>query len=118
MNFPLTLEELGDATSALANAKCPGPDGVPVEFYKAHWHTVGPLVLRCISEGITQEHFPEKFTWGAIVLLKKKANQQLLTNKRPITLLNTVYKISAKAIKKRISPILQRIITPSNQPFY
>lgn len=80
MNLPLTLDELGEATVALANSKCPGPDGVPVEFYKALWHTVGPLVLTCISEGINEEHFPEQFTRGAIVLLKKKSDQRLLNN--------------------------------------
>lgn len=117
LNAPLTLEELGEATSALANSKCPGPDGVPVEFYKANWHTVGPLILQCISDGIAEEHFPEKFTKGAIVLLKKKSDQRLLTNKRPITLLNTVYKIGAKAIQRRLSPILQRIITPQQSAF-
>lgn len=117
VNLPLTLEELGEATSALGNSKCPGPDGVPAEFFKAHWHTVGPLVLRCITEGITAEHFPESFTRGAIVLLKKKADQPQLTNKRPITLLNTVYKIGAKVIQRRILPILQRIISPQQSAF-
>lgn len=117
VNLPLSLEELGAATSAMANSKCPGPDGVPVEFYKALWQTVGPLVLTCITEGIPEEHFPENFTRGAIVLLKKKADQRQLTNKRPITLLNTVYKIGAKAIQRRISPILQRIISPQQSAF-
>lgn len=36
LNASLTLEELGEATLELANAKCLGPDGTPVEFYKAH----------------------------------------------------------------------------------
>lgn len=117
VNLPLTLEELGAATSAMANSKCPGPDGVPVEFYKALWHIVGPLVLSCITKDIDEEHFPEHFTRGAIVLLKKKEDQRQLTNKRPITLLNTVYKIGAKAIQRRISPILQRVISHQQSAF-
>lgn len=36
LNSPLTLDELGEATNAMANEKCPGPDGTPAEFYKAH----------------------------------------------------------------------------------
>lgn len=51
LNPQLTLEELGEATAALSNAKCPGPDGIPVKIYKAHWHTVGPLTLQCIAGG-------------------------------------------------------------------
>lgn len=117
LNAPMTLAELGEATLSMSNDKCPGPNGTPVEFYKALWHTVGPLVLQCISMGINDEMFHESITNWAIVLLKKKADQTLLTNKRPITLLNTVYKIGAKAMQRRVSSILQRLISPSNQPF-
>lgn len=43
LNGPLTLAELGEATLELSNDKCPGPDGTPVEFFKAHWLT-GPTM--------------------------------------------------------------------------
>lgn len=56
-------------------------------------------------------------TKGAIVLLPKKSNQRLLANKRPITLLNTCYKIGAKAMQRRLSPILQRIISYQQAAF-
>lgn len=117
LNAPLLLDELGAAAAALANDKCPGPDGAPVEFYKAHWQTVGPLVHQCITRGIEEDNFPEFLTKGTIVLLKKKADQRLLANKRPITLLNTIYKIGAKAIQRRVTPILQRIISPEQSAF-
>lgn len=117
LNAPLTMEELGDATLARANDKCPGPDGTPVEFYKANWTLVGPLIHQCLSKGISDEVLPEFVTKGNIILLPKKADQRLLTNKRPITLLNTVYKIGAKAMQRRISPLLQRIISPQQAAF-
>lgn len=58
LNSLLTVEELGEAAAALSNAKCPGPDGILVEFYKAYWHIVGPLVLQCIVGGIEGGAFP------------------------------------------------------------
>lgn len=117
LNAPLTIEELGDATCALANKKCPGPDGVPAEFYKAHWNTVGPLVLQCLSDGIREERLPDFMTRVAIVLLPKKTDQRCLVNKCPITLLNTSYKIRAKALQRCLSPILQRIISYQQSVF-
>lgn len=60
---------------------------------------------------------PAFITRGAIVLLPKKADQMLLANKRPITLLNTCYKIGAKAFQSRLSPILQRIISYQQSAF-
>lgn len=117
LNAPLTLDELGDATRALANDKCPGPDGAPAEFFKVNWHTVGPLVMDCLTEGIGNEHMPAFITRGAILLLPKKADQKLLVNKRPITLPNTCYKIGAKAFQRCLSPILQRIISYQQSAF-
>lgn len=105
LNAPITLEELGDSMNAMANGKCPGPDGTPIKFYKANWLTVGPLILACIINCIAEEHFPAFFTKGAIVLLKKKNDQCLLGNRRPITLLNFVYKMGAKVMQRHLSLI-------------
>lgn len=117
LNSPITLSELGEAAATLANEKCPGPDGTPAEFYKAHWNTVGPLVLESIATGVAAERLPDFMTKGAIVLLPKKSDQRLLSNKRPITLLNTCYKIGAKAMQRRLSPILQRTISYQQAAF-
>lgn len=106
LNFPLTVEELGDSVGAMANGKCPGPDGTPIEFFKANWMTVGPQVLTSSLKCITEEHFPAFFRKGAIVLLKKKNDQRMLSNRRPITLLNSIYKIGAKVMQRRLSPLL------------
>lgn len=110
-NSPLTLTELGEATSTLANEKMLGPDGTLAKFYKAHRNIVGPLVLESLASEITLERLPESITRGAIILLPKKSEQRLLVNKSLVTLLNTCYKIGAKAIQRCLSPILQRIIS-------
>lgn len=97
--------------------KCLGPDGNPIKFYKENWLTVGPLVHASLVDCIAEEHFLPFFTKGAIVLLKKKNDQRQLGNKRPITLLNSVYKIGAKAMQRCLSPILQKIIFPQQSAF-
>lgn len=61
--------------------------------------------------------FPEFVTQGAIVLLHKKANQRMLCNKRPVTLLNSIYKIGVKVMQLRITPILQHTITSQQTAF-
>lgn len=64
LNAPITLAEIGESVLDLANGKCPGPDGTPIEFYKANWTTVGPLVHASIVKSIADEHFPEFYTRG------------------------------------------------------
>lgn len=117
INGLFTMGELRDAVDAMKSHKCPGPDGAPVEFFQTLWATVGPLITLVLNEGITRGEFTEKFSLGLIVLLPKKGDQRLLSNKRPITLLNVAYKIGAKALQHRLTPILQRIISPQQSAF-
>lgn len=117
LNAPFTSEELDGTVQIMKKLKCPGPDGAPVEFFQTMWATVGPLILCVLNQGLNNEEFGAAFTHGLIVLLPKKLDQQLLTNKCPITLLNVVYKIGAKVMHRRITPILQRIISPQQFAF-
>lgn len=100
LNAPFELRELKEAVDAMKRHKCPGPDGAPVEMFQAMWDKMGP-------------HFSQ----GLIVLLPKKGDQQNLKNKRPITLPNVVYKIGAKVMQRRLTPILQKIISPQQSAF-
>lgn len=117
LNAPLSLAELEAIARCIKKGKCPGPDGVPVEFFQSMWHLVGPLLLHTTATGIEREQFPTDLTLGFVVLLPKTNDQTLLSNKRPITLLNVAYKIAAKAFQLRLTPVMQRLISPQQFAF-
>ena len=48
---------------------------------------------------------------GLIILLHKGGNRSLLSNWRPIMLLNMTYKIFAKTLQMELHPILMEIIS-------
>ena len=47
---------------------------------------------------------------GILTLIPKKGNQMLLKNKRPICLLDIVYKIIAKVIANRLSSVIDKLV--------
>ncbi|KAL3682785.1 hypothetical protein R1sor_000807 [Riccia sorocarpa] len=112
-----TLSDLHTAAKLLGRNKCPGPDGVPLEFFHTFWDTISPLLLQATTEGLQQGTILPFFNRGVITLLHKDGDQTLLKNKRPIMLLNAVYKIWAKAMQLLLTPILQRIITWEQNAF-
>ncbi|KAL3686499.1 hypothetical protein R1sor_009073 [Riccia sorocarpa] len=112
-----TSEELVTAAKLLGKNKCPGPDGMPVEFFIVMWDTVSPLLMEATAEGLMQGRLLPFFNRGMITLLQKDGDSTLLTNKRPITLLNAVYKVWAKALQLRLSPVLQRLVTWEQNAF-
>ncbi|KAL3692573.1 hypothetical protein R1sor_006224 [Riccia sorocarpa] len=102
LDQPLTEAELLDAATEMKVGKSPGPDGAPVEFLVDLWETAGPLIARVITKGAEGRWFPGWFNRGDVVLLPKGGDIRKLGNKRPITLLNSIYKIYTKALQKRI----------------
>lgn len=68
-------------------------------------------------EGIRSGQLRPIILQGNIVLIPKKGNPLLLSNKRPLTLLNTVYKIWAKAYQLKLTPILNRFISANQSAF-
>lgn len=112
-----TLQELHSAAKALSAAKIPGPDGIPSEFFLSNWETIGTTLLRATLEGIAAGKLHQRFTEGLLVLLAKRGNLRFLVNRRPLTLLNLIYKLVAKAYQLRLTAVLQRFISEDQSAF-
>jgi len=112
LDRPLTLQELSSALKSMQNNKSPGLDGLTVEFYKAFWPTLGPMLLHVAQEAFIKGELPRTMTRGAVSLLHKKGDRRNLTNWRPISLLQIDQKLISKALASRLSPILSRFLSP------
>ena len=114
----LTLNEASKTLKNMKNNKSPGTSGFSADFYKVFWKQLGTFVLRAINAGfqngelsITQQH-------GLIVCIpKENKSRNYLKNWRPITLLNTVYKIASGSIANRIKQVLDKLISTDQTGF-
>ena len=107
----LTLGECNEALKLMLNHKSPGPDGLPKEFYAFAFPFIGKsyvkLMNRCLSEGT----LPLSLRQCYITLLcKDKTKADLLTNWRPISLLNCDYKILSKVLSLRLRRVIGEIV--------
>ena len=91
--------------------KSPGTDGLMYEFYKACCHLLGKDLVQVFNNSFEQMRLPDSQNYGLLTLLFKKGEQALLSNWQPISLLNTDYKIWAKAPSTRLGKILAHIVT-------
>lgn len=85
-------------------------DGVAIEFYQVFWDKLGPTIQVVINQVVREGYLHEEITTSLIILLHKRGDHCLLSNKRGLTLLNALYKILTKALQIRLMPILMRII--------
>ena len=114
----LTLDELSLSLKNMKNGKSPGSDGFPSEFFKVFWRQLGGFVLRSLNEGFRKGEMSNTQREGVVVCLPKTENDRdRIKNWRPITLLNTVYKIGSSAIADRLKTILPKIINEDQTGF-
>ena len=107
----LTMEECGKALRELQNGKSPGTDGLTNEFYKFFWQSIKYLVNDSLNYALTTGELSIDQKRGIITLIPKKGKKRiLLKNWRPITLLNTDYKILTKSLALRLRQVLPFII--------
>ena len=82
----------------MAKGKSTGPDGIPMEFYQSFEKIVTPHLMEMFHEAYRVGALPEDTCSGDIALLYKNGDARDPRNYRPITLLQTDYKILAKVL--------------------
>ena len=107
---PIATEELRTALQEAKRNKAPGPDGIPTEFYETFWAELKDNLIEVLNDNYEYGEMTESQKKAIIRLLYKKDNKKLLKNWRPISLLNTDYKLTAKVIAKRLQKVLPIII--------
>ena len=68
-------------------------------------------ILALLNEWWINENMQEEITKARVVLIFKKGDRENLANYRPISLLNTLYKILAAIVQKRLAEKFGPIIT-------
>ena len=73
MDASISHDEATLAIHSMQSSKTPGPDGFPVEFYKAFSSKLSPILSSMYNEIISSKKLPQILTKATIsVLLKKK----------------------------------------------
>ena len=106
-----TKEEILRAIKDMKNNKSPGIDGLTREFYIIMWDVIGNDLIDVIANVCLQDQLPESWTEGLVTLIfKEKGDVNDLKNWRPITLLNTDYKIMTKALANRMRKVAGHVV--------
>ena len=109
----INLDEIGIALKELKNGKSPGSDGFTTEFYKFFWAQIKQCVLDSLIYAYENGKLSIDQRRGIINLIPKKDKDlRIIKNWRPISLLNTDYKIITKLLANRIKKVLPTVIHP------
>ena len=113
MVHDITIEELETVLKSCKNNKAPGMDGLPYEFFKTVWNIVKEDFKNVLQTQLDRGEIISSDKMGTTRLVSKVKGVPQVDELRPITLLNTDYKILSKVLVKRIRPVLPEVIKSS-----
>ena len=101
---PFREHELDMALHKMRHRRAPGPDHAPVELWKFAPRQFRLLLLSHYTEVFATASSPSTWSLAHIVMIfkGKKKDPKLPSNYRPISLVNTVYKIYASMLHTRL----------------
>lgn len=107
---PVQGEEIKRTLFSMSTNKAPGPDGFPVEFYKAAWSVVGQDIIKAVQYFFLYGLMPRSTNATLLSLIPKSAEAERMTDYRPIACCNIVYKVISKIIARRLKATLPSAI--------
>uniref|UniRef100_A0A803LHF9 Reverse transcriptase domain-containing protein n=1 Tax=Chenopodium quinoa TaxID=63459 RepID=A0A803LHF9_CHEQI len=115
-SIPL-LSETKEALFSIGPDKAPGLDGFHAAFYHAAWDYLKQDCLSFVQQVFSQKAIPDQINKTIICLIPKIFSPSLISSYRPISLVNTSYKIISKILVHRIRPHLLTLISPNQNSF-
>ncbi len=118
LDAPIQEEELAEAIRTLPHTSCPGEDGLSSAFFQEYWELLKTDLCQAFQETLDIGSMPTEVGEGLIFLIPKGDGPSKDIRKwRPITILNTIYKILAKMMSLRVQPLLPHLIHASQTSF-
>ena len=99
---PFAVEEVQAALAGLNGEGSPGPDGLPVLFYKEFWALVKGDVMATLEELRSPQANMEKINKSYLFMLPKRQGAKSINDYRPIALSNSIYLFFFLKSKRRV----------------
>ena len=113
LSRPSTVEKVKATLFQMGPTKALGPDGMNALFYQKFWHIVGNNVSSIVLEFLNSGIMVLEINYTNLVLIPKIKSPEKMTNFRPLSLCNVIYKIISKMLANRLKIILPQLISPT-----
>uniref|UniRef100_A0A803SQE2 Reverse transcriptase domain-containing protein n=1 Tax=Anolis carolinensis TaxID=28377 RepID=A0A803SQE2_ANOCA len=118
LNKVIDIDEIKKAIKDLDANKAPGPDGFIAGFYKLEQDVVLQHLKKIMNLALTDKTIPDTWKEAEIIMIHKEGKDPSdVRNYRPISLLNTDYKIFTKILANRLTEFLQTWIEEDQTGF-
>uniref|UniRef100_A0A803PMU7 Reverse transcriptase domain-containing protein n=1 Tax=Cannabis sativa TaxID=3483 RepID=A0A803PMU7_CANSA len=114
---PFTSEEVKTAMFQIHPLKAPGKDGLPGLFYQKNWEIVCTEVTQACLEVLNNNADCQYINETLICLIPKVKQPTKMSEFRPISLCNVIYKVVSKCLANRMKQSLNYVISDNQSAF-
>ncbi|XP_060964152.1 uncharacterized protein LOC115722573 [Cannabis sativa] len=114
---PFTSEEVKMAMFQIHPLKAPGKDGLPGLFFQKNWDVVGKEVTQACLDVLNNNADCHQINETLICLIPKVKQPTKMSEFRPISLCNVIYKVISKCLANRMKQSLNSVILDNQSAF-
>ncbi|KAG1667410.1 hypothetical protein FOA52_004827 [Chlamydomonas sp. UWO 241] len=113
----VTPAEVRAAATHSKPGTAPGPDGIPVDVWRKLGEPAFELLAAVFTAVGATGGTPHGFLDGVVASIYKAKNAADAANYRPLTMLGSDYRILAKVLATRWTPLLSAVVGPEQTAF-
>ncbi|GJR36423.1 RNA-directed DNA polymerase, eukaryota, reverse transcriptase zinc-binding domain protein [Tanacetum coccineum] len=113
----VSADEIKQDLFQIDDNKAPGPDGFSTHFYKKYWDIIGEDICIAVKECFAIEKMLKEINFTNIALVPKIQTPTKVSDYRPITCCNVIFKCISKVINERIKECLGNLVSQNQSAF-
>ena len=117
LEFRFTRMEIKEAFFQIGVTKSLGPGGMLALFFQKYWNIVEDEVVETALKFLNGGLLDLELNKTYVVLIPKVTNAECMTQFRPMSLCNVIYKIMNKYLANRLKTVLLYLISDSQSAF-
>nr|GEV25113.1 RNA-directed DNA polymerase, eukaryota [Tanacetum cinerariifolium] len=106
----MSRDEIRLAVWNCGENKSPGPDGYTFEFFRKYWNIVGPDFCEAVEYFFETGLFSKGCKSSFVALILKVTDAKFVNDFRPISLIESVYKVVTKIIANRLALVIADLV--------
>ena len=117
LNKLFTIEEIKETVWDMETDIAPGPDGIPVTFYKEFWDVIKGDLKQMFDDFHTGNLNIHRLNFAFLALIPGSEGPTCIEKCRPVYLLNVSCKIFSKILANRLSKVVDKIVDKAQNGF-
>lgn len=113
LSSEFSADEVKTTLFQIGPTKAPTPDGMNALFYQKFWHIVGNDVNNAVLDFLNSGNMLLEINYTHIVLIPKVKSLERMSDFKPISQCNVIFKIISKVLANKLKLILPQLISPT-----